>query len=137
MAFTLAHSQYYPTTLKERKLQLVAIALNKDGSVYARIDPENPRTSNNKSIRYKTNIRDTTKKVTDDEAIVVDFDKLPADVWAVLFFLKLPNLTALDALKETDSLRFSRIGLEDYTNAIDIDHVNVFSKISIESLLST
>lgn len=34
------------------------------------------------------------KKVDDDEAIVVDLSRLPADVWAVLFFVKLPNLVS-------------------------------------------
>jgi hypothetical protein len=46
----------------------------------------------NKAIRYKKGIRDLTKKISDDEAILVDLDKLPSDIWSVFFMLKLPNL---------------------------------------------
>ena len=78
-------------------MELLAIALNKDGSIHSRVDPRNDRPQSNskvfnKTIRYKKNIRDTTKKVSDDEAILVDLNKLPANIWSVLFFLKLPNL---------------------------------------------
>lgn len=44
---------------------------------------------------------------------------------------------ALDGLKENDNLKHSRIGIEDFSNAISIDHVNVFEKIQLDAIMST
>lgn len=34
-------------------------------------------------------------------------------------------------------MKFSRAGLEDYSNSISIDNVNIFEKVQLEGLLST
>lgn len=43
LGFTLAHSQFYRTTMKEKKLELIAIAIKKDGTIFARIDKHHTR----------------------------------------------------------------------------------------------
>ncbi|EAR87043.2 radial spoke 3 protein (macronuclear) [Tetrahymena thermophila SB210] len=142
IGFTLAHSQFYVQTKKDRLLELVAFAIQKDGKIISRIDKDNLRPNNqnpslNKYIRYKRNIRDLTKKASDDEAIVVDFSKVPDDVWGFFFFVKLPNLNLLaDKLeKENEVLKNSRMGIEDYSNNIAIDGVNLMEKIQFDQLI--
>jgi len=38
LGFTLAHSQFYVSPQKEQRLELVAIAIHKDGSIACKID---------------------------------------------------------------------------------------------------
>ncbi|EGR33838.1 taf9 RNA polymerase tata box binding protein -associated isoform cra_b, putative [Ichthyophthirius multifiliis] len=133
IGFSLAHSQYYNTLKKDKFFNLDVLVMHKDGRILHRINPQNPRIE--KYIRYKKDIRDIKKKIADDDFVVIDFQKVPSDVWGFLVFVKMPNLNLLDSLKENEILKFSRTGVQEYQYSINVDNFDILDIAKIEDMI--
>ncbi len=68
-----------------------------------------------KFIKYNRNIRDNKKKVSDDEAIIINLEKCPKNIVSFMFLVKIPKLVALTSNENLkDAIKHARFGLEDY-----------------------
>lgn len=70
IAFTLAHNKFYKCQPGQQYLTLMAHFLSKEGEIVTQISCDHPKEG--KVAKYKTEIRDSSKKINDDEAIIIN-----------------------------------------------------------------
>lgn len=113
IGFTLSHNKFYQVQKSSQFLEPQALLLTKEGDIVDRINPQNPR--HKKFARYKTGIRDNSKKLSEDECIIIDLKKAPEDVTCVILFARLSKLQNLATVAPThEGLQYSTVGVEDW-----------------------
>lgn len=68
----------------------MALFLNKEGEVAKQINKQNIKEG--KFAKYKFQIRDSQKKLNDDEAIIINLQKIPENISSVFLYVKVHNL---------------------------------------------
>lgn len=77
----------------QKFFSLEVLCLNKEGQIiYEMSKPDGDCKKNGKFIKYKTNIRDHTLKMSNDEAIIINTSKIPEEYQGLIFLVKIPKL---------------------------------------------